>query len=346
MRLVLAASNLGCNGAVVYARRLAPLLIERGHKVWLAAHPDAWIARQTQHEVPLFATDFSRWPLTELQRTADFCRAEGIQIFHSHLTRASNFGAFLQARHGVPSLAHLHANHLQAHAWFHRKVVAVSADTLQRWRWRGVGLGQRGTVLPNFVNPQDFAPAQGVDRLRPLLGLEPGTPILMVVGTVDHRKGQDLAVRALPLIRRSHPAATLVLIGQGALPEALAATPGLIRLGHRPDVAELLPWASLCLVPSRDEPFGLAAIEAMACGVPVLTSATGGLAEIIAGGAGACFKANDYQDLAQQAAHLLSDTTRSRLLAERGQQRVQESYLPAPHLAALERIYADVVGFA
>jgi glycosyltransferase involved in cell wall biosynthesis len=346
MRVMLAASNLGCNGAVVYARRLAPLLIERGYKVWLAAHRDSWIAQETQGEVPLFDTDFSRWPLTELKRTADFCRKEGIQIFHSHLTRASNFGVFLQVLHGVPSLAHLHANHLQLHPWFHRKVVAVSADTLSRWRRRGVGFGQRGRVLPNFVDPLAFAPASGEDRLRSILGVPAETPVLLVVGTVNQRKGQDLAVRALPLIRHHFPSAVLALVGGGALPKELISTPGLVQLGHRTDIAELLPWATLSIVPSRDEPFGLAAIEAMACGVPVLTSGAGGLKEVVAGGAGATFRADDFEDLAQHSIRLLRDEPQRRLLIEAGHKRVHQNYLPTPHLAALEVIYEELVGAA
>ncbi len=343
---MLAASNLGCNGAVVYARRLLPLLAERGHQVWLAAHRDSWIAQETRHEVALYHTDFSRWPLTELKRCANFCQQHDIQIFHSHLTRASNFGVFLQALYGIPSLAHLHANHLQLHPWFHRKVVAVSEDTLKRWRGRGVGLGQRGRVLPNFVDPHAFAPASGEDRLRSILGVSAETPVLLVVGTVNRRKGQDLAVRALPLIRQHFPSTVLALVGGGALPEELISTPGLVQLGHRTDIAELLPWATLSIVPSRDEPFGLAAIEAMACGVPVLTSGAGGLREVVAGGAGATFRCDDFEDLAHHSIRLLRDASERRLLIAAGHQRVHQHYLPAPHLAALEVIYEELVGAA
>lgn len=342
MNLLLAASNTGCNGAIVYARRLAPLLAARGHRVWLAARPDSWIAEATRGEVPLFPTDFSRWPLDELRRVADFCRAESIGLVHSHLTRASNFAACLQLAHGIPSLAHLHANHPQVHAWFHRRVLAVSADTLSRWRRLGVGLGSRGAVVPNFVDPAAFAPRGGPDRLREAIGAAPGDPVLTCVGTIDRRKGQDLLATAWPAIRARHPRARLVLIGGGGLPAALADQPGLHLLGHRQDVPGLLGRATLAIVPSRDEPFGLAAIEAMAAGVPVLASGAGGLGEVVEGGAGARFRRGDAADLARVASDLLDDAGARARLAAAGAARVRERYLPDAHLDALERHYAAV----
>jgi hypothetical protein len=63
MRILVAASNLGTNGAVVYAKRLIPLLQAAGHDVWLAAEPGSWIERKKAGQVPLLPTDFRRWPL-------------------------------------------------------------------------------------------------------------------------------------------------------------------------------------------------------------------------------------------------------------------------------------------
>ena len=343
VNLLLASSNTGCNGAVMYARRIAPRLAARGHRVWVAASRDSWIAREVAGEVSLFETRFLRWPFAELDRVAAFCRRERIDVFHSHLTRASNFGALLRMRHGIPSLAHLHANHLQAHGWFHDRVLAVSADTLRRHRARLVGWGEDGAVLPNFVDTTVFRPRHGrADALRPAAGLAPGTPVVVVVGTLCARKGQDLAARAWPAVRASHPDARLVLIGPGALPRELASTPGVVLLGHRDDVAELLPHATVCLVPSRDEPFGLAAVEAMACGVPVVAASVGGLAEIVSPGAGLTFAAGDLRALTEAIHRILCDHTLQATLSEAGMSLVADRYAPGPHLAALERHYADL----
>jgi glycosyltransferase involved in cell wall biosynthesis len=345
VNLVLALSNIGCNGAVMYARRLAPLLAARGHRVWLAAQEDSWIAKATQGEIPLFPTKFSRWPLSEVDRVGAFCRQEGIQIFHSHLTRASHFGALLKVRHGVHSVAHLHANHPQLHAWFHDRVLAVSQDTLTRHRYYLAGLGKRGAVLVNFVDPKQFYPTAGrSDALRALLQVPAATPVVVVLGEICSRKGQDLAVEAWPDVLRTHPNAQLVCIGKGSLPDSLLHARGVTLLSHRNDIPELLPHATICLVPSRDEPFGLAAIEAMACGVPVVASAVSGLADVVAEGAGASYPASDTQALSRILTELLSDTQARANLAAVGLDRTHRLYSPAVHLAELERHYAEVLG--
>ena len=113
-------------------------------------------------------------------------------------------------------------------------------------------------------------------------------------------------------------------------------------LGHRKDVPELLCRATLAVVPSRDEPFGLAAIEAMAAGVPVLASGAGGLGEVVEDGAGARFRRGDAADLARVAAELLDDAGLRARFAAAGAARVRERYLPEAHLDALERHYAAV----
>jgi glycosyltransferase involved in cell wall biosynthesis len=345
VNLLLASSNLGCNGAIMYARRLAPLLAARGHRVWLAAQEGSWIAKATQGEIPLFPTNFSRWPLSEVDRVGAFCRQEGIQIFHSHLTRASNFGALLKMRHGIHSIAHLHANHPQVHTWFHDRVLAVSKDTLRRHRYYLAGLGKKGAVLVNFVDAQQFHPSEGrSDSLRALLQVSATTPVVVVVGQICSRKGQDLAMKAWPDVLRIHPEAKLVFIGDGSLPDNLLKTPGVSLLGRREDIPELLPHATICLVPSRDEPFGLAAIEAMACRVPVVASAVSGLADIVAGGAGASYPAGNTHAMSRVLNELLSDVQMRANFAAAGLQRTQSAYSPSVHLAELERHYAEVLG--
>ena len=342
MNLLIGSSHPGCNGAIMYARRLAPLLQARGHKVWVAAQPGSWIARQLAGEVPVLETTFSRWPLGEVDRVGRFCRENGVEVYHSHLTRASNFGLLLRLRHGIPSLAHLHTNRPQLHAWFHRRVLAVSGETLARWRRRGVGLGSRGASLPNFVDLARFAPASGrPDRLRPALGVPASAPVALVLGTLSHRKGQDQAVAAWPAVRAAHPGATLALVGPGAAGAGLRGE-GVVPLGMRDDIPELLPHADLVLIPSRDECFPMAALEAMGCGVPVVAFGVGGLPEALADGAGEVLRPGDVGALARACVRLLADGAARRSLGAAGLARARDLYAPESHLRALERHYAEV----
>ena len=343
MRILVASSNRGVNGAVVYARRIVPLLRDAGHHVVLACEPESWIAAAVGGEVPLLPTDFSRWPLREADRVAAFCRAERIDLVHSHLTRSGNFAALLRARHGITSVAHLHANHPQLHTGLHDLLVAVSEDTAARHRAAPWNWSVPVAVLPNFVDPAVFRPAApGRDPLREALGVAPGTPVVAVVGLISRRKGQDLAVRAFAEVRRAHPDAVLAVIGGGELPSGLPVD-GVRMLGQRDDVPALLPHASVVAVPSRDEPFGLAAVEAMACGVPVVAFAVGGLRDILAGRAGVAVPAGDVAAFARALAELLGDPVKRSLQGALGMRSVIGRYGPESHIAALTRLFSGVV---
>jgi glycosyltransferase involved in cell wall biosynthesis len=158
------------------------------------------------------------------------------------------------------------------------------------------------------------------------------------MGAISRRKGQDLGARAFAALRRRRPDAVLAVIGEGALP-ADAPMEGVRMLGFRDDVDALLPHASAVIVPSREEPFGLAAIEAMACGVPVVGFAVGGLREVLAGGAGLAIPPQDTEAMAAALASLLSEGAQARAQAEAGRRAVTARYSPAAHVAELGAIY-------
>lgn len=343
MKILQAVSTAHANGAVRYARTIIPELQARGHEVVLAALPDSWIVRQLRGSVEVIETRMERWPPHRLRPWARWFHARKLDLLHSHLTRANNFGALLHAGFGIPNIAHAHENKPHPHYWFHNRVVAVSQYTLRRHRRYGAACGQRGAVLPNFVDTTLFQPARPgrPDRLRQELGLDPATPVLLQVGDVSPRKGQSTTVAALPKIWDAMPTVHMVFIGRGQ-PPAQPADPRLHWLGPREDVPEILPHATAALQPSNVEPFGLAAIEAMACGVPLIASNIQGLAEIIAGGMAVPLKPGDADSLAEAALTLLQFPDRRSRLAARALQQVRQTYSLSTHMNQLLRHYAAV----
>jgi N-acetyl-alpha-D-glucosaminyl L-malate synthase BshA len=169
-------------------------------------------------------------------------------------------------------------------------------------------------VIPNFVDLSRFRPR--LDRER---RLEDRGGRFLVVHISNFRPVKDpLAVTRIFLRLHRRLPVSLWLIGVGSeLPAARAVlsdggAEGHVQyLGYQEDVSELLVRADLLLMASRAESFCLAALEAMACGVPVLASAVGGLTELVQHGRhGFLYPLDDYEQAERLGVELLSDRDR------------------------------------
>ncbi len=153
----------------------------------------------------------------------------------------------------------------------------------------------RVEVVAPGVDHAFFAPGQQAQARR-AVGLPEAGRILLFVGRIQPLKGLDVAIGALAEVAEAHPDATLVVVGGPSGPsgaaemdrmQALVADLGLApRVRFVPPQAhELLSTfyraADVVLVPSRSESFGLVALEAAACGIPVVASSVGGLTSLV-----------------------------------------------------------------
>jgi D-inositol-3-phosphate glycosyltransferase len=152
-------------------------------------------------------------------------------------------------------------------------------------------------IIPPGVDTAMFAPSTDAgDATRLALGIERGRPLLAVVGRVQQLKGQRLALRVLAALPRPRP--MLVVAGDPTPGDedyarglrTLAAELGVesdvrfIGPVPREAVAELLAAATITLVPSHSETFGLVALESAACGTPVVAQRVSGLTESVSDG--------------------------------------------------------------
>src|SRR5437868_14855859 len=168
------------------------------------------------------------------------------------------------------------------------RVTAVSAF-LRDETYRAFGCaGCDVVVIPNFIAASEYHPAADASPRRSLAPSD--HKVLVHVSNFRPVKRVRDVVRVFAGIRRELPA-TLVLVGDG--PDRDAAEQETDRLKLRRDVrffgkvdnvADILRGSDLFLLPSETESFGLAALEAMACAVPVLASAVGGLPEVVVDG--------------------------------------------------------------
>jgi D-inositol-3-phosphate glycosyltransferase len=209
-------------------------------------------------------------------------------------------------------------------------------------------------VVPPGVDHAFFSPGSRRGA-RAALGLG-DHPVLLFVGRIQPLKGLTVAIEALARLDR-HPDAVLVVVGgpSGAQGEAeLAAAHDLVdalALTGRVRFVEPQPHrllstyyraADVCVVPSRSESFGLVALEAAACGTPVVAAAVGGLLSIVDDGVtGLLVDTRDPADHAEAVAAVLDDPVRARAMGEAGA-ALARGFTWSTTAARLRRLYADL----
>jgi glycosyltransferase involved in cell wall biosynthesis len=202
--------------------------------------------------------------------------------------------------------------------------VAVSESTAAVARQRREVASRKIHVIPNGVDLQQYKPdAQARAAVRAELGIAEDAWVVGTVGRLEPEKHHALLLRAMaPLLQQGD--VKLVIAGDGSLAQMLArlaqriAPPKSVHfLGQRPDVAGVLASFDVFALSSRTEGLPLAAIEAMACGLPVVATAVGGLPSLIADGrTGLLARAEDEKHLCAQLTQLRADPAGARQMGE------------------------------
>jgi len=127
MKILQITSGQDANDATRHCMTLAEDLTERGHEVTVACRPNAWIAdRAAQAGLATHLTDLRCWPLAEVRCTARYAMEQGVELIHTHMSRAHTFGILLRFATGVPCVATAHSRRIQWHWMFNDLVIAIS----------------------------------------------------------------------------------------------------------------------------------------------------------------------------------------------------------------------------
>jgi glycosyltransferase involved in cell wall biosynthesis len=237
-------------------------------------------------------------------------------------------------------------------AWAVRQasVISTVSETARSAVRDQFGLADsRLRVISDAVGPR-FQPTEDTPERRRILaarGIEPGQQFLLYVGGISPHKSIETLIDAHAQLAKddAHRDLRLVLVGDykhdvffsnyDALRQRAGASP--IFTGFVPD-AELPHWysaAEAVVVPSVDEGFGLPALEAMACGTPVVASRGGALPEVV-GDAGLLFAPRDTAALTRALRSLLVDVTLRQSLSSRGLARAAQYSWRASARAAID----------
>ena len=364
----------GGSGAV--ATELGIALAARGHEVHFITYKQpfrlpSFLPRVFFHEVdvlryPLF--EFPPYDLALAVRMHEVVRDHGLQLLHAHYAIPHATSAWIAREMledndtSVRIITTLHGTDItlvgqdpsfQAITKFSIErsdgLTAVS-EYLRRETYKAFGCTACAVdVIPNFVDPAVYDRA----RYKPLLReqVDGNRKVLIHVSNFRPVKRVRDIVRVFARIQREVPCA-LVMVGDG--PERVAAEQEARELGVQDStfflgkldtVAPLLASADLFLLPSESESFGLSALEALACGVPVVSSNAGGLPEVIQEGVtGFLRSVGDVEGMAVAAIGLLRDQARWDAMSAAAAADARARFSERDIVARYEKFYQSVVG--
>jgi N-acetyl-alpha-D-glucosaminyl L-malate synthase BshA len=357
----------------VVATELGKALASRGHQIHfisysLPARLDNFVGNVFYHEVemsqyPLF--DFPLYTDSLASKMIDVAKYHDLDILHVHYAIPHAISAFIAKKILVPAkdikvVTTLHGTDVtlvglepsfsplvKFSIEQSDRVTAVSRF-LQMKTYTMYNVEKEIQVIPNFVDTEKFVRKANCSfRERTAPG---GEKILVHVSNFRPVKRVPDVIRIFDIVKRAVPS-KLVLVGDGpdrSESERLARELGIFEdvrfLGKQTLLPEILSASDLMLMPSQSESFGLSALEAMSCSVPVVASSTGGLPELVVHGeTGFIAEFGDVQRMAKYAIDLLSNDHKWDLFSRNARGRAVEKFDVNLIVPLYEKLYEDAL---
>ena len=368
MRILQLSSARTRGGGERHFVDLVGALAARGHEVHVALAPGTPLSAALKHlPAPHIITLPLRnaLDLPSARALARFVRANEIEIVHAHLGRDYPLAAFAAARgrarlvitrHVPFQLSRLHRFVLARVA----RVIAVSGPVAAGLRAQKIFPADKIAVVPNGIDLAQSAaldPAAARAEWRARLSVPADALLVGTVGDLSPVKGPDIFVRAAAhAVAHAACAATFIVAGEDHTDDQrmrrqladLIATHKLkerVRmLGRVDELAPFLTALDVYVSASRAEAFGLAMVEAMACGVPVVATATDGAREIVEDGVtGRLVPVGAVEALADAVVALLADADRRAAMGKAARAAAYARFGLARMVDATEQIYREVL---
>jgi len=360
-------------GSGVVATELGKALADNGHQMHFItynqpARLDFFSENLFYHEVsvskyPLF--DYPPYELALASRLVDVVRFEKLDILHVHYAIPHASAAFMAKQilltYGIyiPVVTTLHGTDitLVGKDRTYKPVVTFSinksdgvtavSENLKQETYEFFEVENDIRVIPNFIDLSRFS-LKAKDHFKKAIAPN-NEKILIHTSNFRKVKRTEDVVKIFAKVREKIPS-KLLMVGDGGersdceqLCRDLGVTDDVRFLGKQDAIEEILSVSDLFLMPSQSESFGLAALEAMACKVPVISTNAGGLPELnVEGVTGFLKDIGDIQGMADRSIYILEDETRLATFKENALARAKEFDL-TKILPLYENYYIEVI---
>ncbi len=360
-------------GSGVVASELGLALANKGHTVHFVSHelpfrvppshPNTVFHRVEVTSYPLFK--YPPYTLALACKLGELCEREGLDVIHVHYAIPHAISAYLCRKlvgtGGPKIVTTLHGTDITLigiDSSFYEMtrlginesdvVTAVSSylaeETAARFELR-----KEIRQIPNFVNLEKFSPELKNPSSRALYARSSDKLIGHMSNFRSVKRVPDV-VRTFHLLQKQLPA-RLLMIGDGVelkpaqhLAAELGISDRIQFLGRIPNAGDVLAQLDLFLLPSEYESFGLAALEAMACGVPVIATNTGGIPEVVDDNEnGLLCDVGDYACVAESALQILRDPARHAAMGRSARRRAVERFAEAQIVKQYEELYEELL---
>ncbi len=359
-------------GSGVLATELGMALSEMGHEVHFIAyqqpvrlhfHPNISYHEVSVPTYPLF--DYPPFETALTSTMVDVITNNNLDILHVHYAIPHASAAYFarqilkKAGRDIPYITTLHGTDITlvgkdktyapvvTFSINESNAITAVSDSLRDETYNSFDISKEIKVIPNFVDTNRFHRSDK-DHFKKMVAPN-GERILVHASNFRKVKRIDDVINTFELVRKEVPS-KLLMVGDGPerqnaeeLCRELSICDDIRFLGKQEEIDEILSISDLFLLPSEHESFGLAALEAMACRVPVISTNAGGLPEINKNGVtGYLADVGDVATMAKHAIHILKDDeTLNQFKAaalNNAQQFEQDKIIPI-----YEQLYKDVI---
>ena len=325
-------------GSGVVATELGMALAEKGHRVHFITYSQPFRLNQFMENVFYHEVSVSDYPLFEYQpyesvlasKIVDVAIYERLDVLHVHYAIPHASVAYLaqeilkSRKISLPYITTLHGTDItlvgqdpsfEPVIFFslnNSNAITSVSESLRKDTLKTFKIANDVKVIPNFIKIDDYQNYHTACQRNNYA--KPNEKILMHVSNFRKVKRVEDVLRVFDIVRKEIPC-KLILVGDGPerpaidkLCRELKTCTDIISLGKITNPKDVLAIGDVFLLPSETESFGLAALEAMAMRMPVISSNTGGIPELnINGKTGYLSKVGDYEDMAKNTLAILKD---------------------------------------